>query len=116
MTILLRPVHFVASDGQRRGKCRIAEVVDHGIETVDLCIDGDPKDFLSFVDAEELFAHTTPRNVRFDPNGRPGTFHFDEQCPIVKKEREAANEIITRYIEHKRRLDKRIAHADRRRA
>lgn len=116
MTILLRPVHFVATDGQHRGKCRVAEVVDHGIETVDLCIDGEPGEFLSFVDAEDLFAYMNPRNVRFDPNGRPGTFHFDEQCPIVKKEREAANEIITRYIEHKRRLDKWIARADRHRA
>lgn len=106
MSILLRSVHFVATDGQRRGKCRTAEVVDHGIETADLYIEMEPEDFAWSSDAEEILQHCRPRNVRYDETGKPGTFHFDDDCPTIKRERREADERVYRYIEHKRRLDR----------
>lgn len=88
MTILFRPVHYVAKDGPRRGKCRIAEVFDHGIESVDLCVSEDAEDFMWTIDAEEFFRSVRPTNVKFDSEGKDGTFHFENDCPIERRERE----------------------------
>lgn len=104
--ILLRPVHFVASDVLHRGKCRIAEVVDHGVETVDLYIESDAEDFGWSIDAEEMFAQNSPRNVRFDLEGGERTFHFANDCPIERRERER-QESMKRWLErHERRKER----------
>lgn len=103
MSILLRPVHFVASDGPRRGKCRVAEVFDHGIETVDLYIEAEVDDFGWSIDAVDMLGQTTPQNVKFDAEGKEGTFHFANDCPIERRERER-QEGLKRWLErHERR-------------
>lgn len=102
MSILLRPVHFVASDGPRRGKCRVAEVFDHGIETVDLYIEAEAEDFGWSIDAADMLRQTTPQNVKFDAEGKEGTFHFANDCPIERRERERRDE-LRRWIERAKR-------------
>ncbi len=108
MTLLLRPVHYIPRDGPKKGRCRIAEVIDHGIETVDLRIEADSEDFAWSFDADPMWKELYPCGIIFDAEGKAGTFHFDEQCPMLKRERFEADDRIRRYIGNKRRTDKRL--------
>lgn len=102
MSILFLQVHYVARDGPSRGKCRNAEACDHGIESVDLCIAEDAEDFIWILDAEEFFKSVRPRDVKFDSEGKEGTFHFANDCPIVRREKERRDE-LQRWIERSER-------------
>lgn len=107
--ILLRPVHFVASDGPMRGKCRLSDVVDHGVESVDLAVREDAEDWGWSIDAELAFKAIRPTDVKFDSEGKEGTFHFADDCPIERRERERQEDLKRWSERHERRRANRKA-------
>jgi hypothetical protein len=109
MSLLLNPVHYIPSDGPRRGKCCISEVAGHGVESVDLIVDENPEDFTWTADAERMFQTIRPCDVKFDPSGKEGTFHFSDDCPVERRERERQAE-LKRWLERydRRRTNRKI--------